>query len=236
MIDGERSLIAKFSSTTDPYPIVKGEFVSMELAPRAGLDVAPVKLTKSLGKDVLLIERFDRPSPGQRRAMVSALTILELGELGARYARYADLADVIRSRFTEPDRTLRELFARITFNILTGNNDDHARNHSAFWDGEYLALTPAYDISPQPRGGRETAQLMAIDHDGWRMSQVAGCVKRSGIYHLTEPEARTIIDEQIEVIRASWDDVSELAKLTKVEKDGFWERQYLNPYATEGYS
>ena len=34
--DGDRSLIAKFSSNTDTYPVVKGEFISMELAARAG--------------------------------------------------------------------------------------------------------------------------------------------------------------------------------------------------------
>ena len=75
--------------------------------------------------------------------------------------------------------TLRELFSRITFNILAGNNDDHARNHAAFWDGIELTLTPAYDICPQPRAGGETAQVMAIGEDGYRMSQVAGCVARA---------------------------------------------------------
>ena len=171
--DGERRLIAKFSSTSDTYPVVKGEFMAMELARRAGLDVAAVELTRVFDRDVLLIERFDRPGVG-RRLMVSALTILELDEMLGRYASYADLADQIRGRFTHPTATLRELFARMTFNILTGNNDDHAKNTSAFWDGTSLTLTPAYDICPQPRSGGETAQIMAIGRDGYRMSQVAG--------------------------------------------------------------
>ena len=84
----------------------------------------------------------------------------------------------------------RELFARITFNILVGNNDDHARNHAAFWDGEWLTLTPAYDICPQPRSGGETSQAMIIGRDGFRMSQLAGCVERAGTYMLTEADAR----------------------------------------------
>jgi serine/threonine-protein kinase HipA len=124
--DGARRLIAKFSSTTDTYPVVKGEFVAMTLARRVGLTVATVSLAHALGKDVLLIDRFDRPAGGGRRMMVSALTILELDELSARYASYADLAQVIRTRFSDPLPTLRELFSRITFNVLTGNNDDHA--------------------------------------------------------------------------------------------------------------
>lgn len=236
LYDGDRQLIAKFSSTTDTYPIVKGEFISMELARRAGLDTSRVELTSALGKDVVLIERFDRPEGGGRLAMVSALTMLELSEMGGRYASYAALASIIRGRFTDADATLRELFARITFNILTGNNDDHARNHAAFWDGQTLRLTPAYDICPQPRAGGETQQLMAIGEDGWRYSQVAGCVDRASIYHLTEPEAREIVDHQIETIETQWDEVCDIASLTQVDREQFWRRQYLNPYATQDYA
>ena len=161
--DGDCGLIAKFSSTTDPYPIVKAEFIAMELARRVGITVAPVRLTTALGRDALLIDRFDRPAGGSRTAMVSALTILGQTENEALFgASYAGLADIIRKRFTEPDATLRELFARITLNIMVGNTDDHPRNHAAFWDGTMLTLTPAYDVCPQPRSGGETRQLMAI--------------------------------------------------------------------------
>lgn len=232
---GERGLIAKFSSTTDTFSVVKGEFVAMELARRSGIEAAPVRLTTAHGRDTLLVERFDRPGGGERRAMVSALTMLELDEAGARYASYADLADLVRARFIEPARTLRELFSRIVFNILCSNNDDHPRNHAAFWDGVTLSLTPAYDICPQLRSGGETAQIMAIGRDGWRMSQVAGCVERASIYLLTEAEAREIVDNQIETIEGQWDEVCDLAGLTEVERSGFWERQFLNPYALEGY-
>lgn len=233
--DGGRSLIAKFSSSTDTYPVVKGEFLAMELARRAGIEAAAVELTEALGKDALLVERFDRPAAGGRRAMVSALTMLGLDEIAGRYASYAELADLIRARFSDPLATLRELFARITFNILSGNNDDHARNHAAFWDGAELSLTPAYDICPQPRAGGETAQVMAIGRDGYRMSQLAGCVARASTYLLSEADARQIVDHQIEVIETQWDEVCEQAALTEVDRAGFWRRQFLNPYATEGY-
>jgi serine/threonine-protein kinase HipA len=232
--DRGRQLIAKFSSTTDTYPVVKGEFVAMELARRAGVETATAELTKALGRDALLVERFDRPDGG-RRAMVSALTILGLDEFGARYASYADLADQIRARFADPTATLRELFARIVFNVLSGNNDDHARNHSAFWDGAELTLTPAYDICPAPRAGGETAQAMAIGADGYRFSQVAGCVARASSYLLSEADAREIVDRQIDTIETDWDEVCEVAALTEVDRNAFWRRQFLNPYATEGY-
>lgn len=236
LTDGGRQLIAKFSATADPYPLVKGEFAAMELARRAGLDVAAVELTEVLGRDVLLVTRFDREQgTRRRRALVSALTILELDEMAARYASYADLAQVVRERFADARATLRELFARIVFNVLVGNSDDHARNHAAFWDGEQLALAPAYDICPQPRGGGETSQAMAIGSDGFRMSQLAGCVARASTYMLTEREARALVDELVETIVREWDDVCDRARMTEIERAYFWRRQFLNRYAFEGW-
>lgn len=235
LTDGARNLIAKFSSLTDRYSVVKGEYAAMELAHRVGLDTARVQMTEALGKDVLLIERFDRPAAGQRRAVVSALTILELDELLARYASYADLAHIIRGRFTDARSTLRELFGRITFNILVGNSDDHARNHAAFWNGTALTLTPAYDICPQPRNTGETTQAMIIGPGGSRMSQVIGCLKAASTYLLSASDARDIVDHQIEVIESEWHEVCDRARMTDIERKYFWKRQFLNPYAIEGY-
>jgi len=55
-------------------------------------------------------------------------------------------AEIIRYRFNDPKDILIELFSRLTFNVLCGNTDDHARNHAAFWNGKDLSLTSAYDI------------------------------------------------------------------------------------------
>jgi len=236
--DGSHGLIAKFSSTADTYAIVQGEYVAMELARRAGLDAAPVRLTTALGKTVLLVERFDRtPGTAERRLLVSALTILGLNELAARWASYAELAQIIRERFVEPASALRELFSRITFNILVGNTDDHARNQAAFWNGETLALTPAYDICPQLRSGGEATQAMIIgdETDPFRLSQVAGCVSRAHLYQLTESEAREIVERQIQTIEGDWEEVCDQAGLAQVERERFWRRQFLHPYALEGF-
>lgn len=236
--DGARKLIAKFSSTSDTYPIEQGEYVAMELAHRAGLSVAHVELTQALNKTALLVERFDRiPGTRERRSLVSALTMLGLNELAARHASYADLAQVIRASFTDPGAGLRELFSRITFNILVGNTDDHARNHAAFWDGQMLTITPAYDIAPQVRNTGRATQAMIIGDstDHFKESQVAGCVERAHIYHLSKREATSIVDHQIDIIRTGWADVCEQAGLTETGRNYFWKRQFLNDYALEGW-
>lgn len=236
--DGDRHLIAKFSSSTDVYPVVKGEYIAMELARRAGLDVAPVEFTTAAGRDVLLVERFDRGPDGQRKMMVSAQTILNLHDalgIAGRYATYPDLADQVRQRFVAPDDTLQELYSRITFNVLVGNTDDHAKNHAAFWDGASLQLTPAYDICPQLRSGNEARQAMAYGSNGDRSSQVTRCAQHAGVYHLDRSEAAEIVDLQISAIRDNWREVCDLAQATEADKDRFQGRQFLNEHALKDW-
>jgi serine/threonine-protein kinase HipA len=233
LTDADRSLIAKFASATDIRPVVKAEGVAMELARRAGLNVAPTRVIQVAGKDVLLVERFDRPGGGQRRHLVSALTILGLDEFtGARYGSYALLADHIRRSFTRPAATLRELFSRIVFNILVGNTDDHPRNHAAFVNSDRsLTLTPAYDICPQPRSVPQANQAMAIGRNGERSSQLATCLAACEVYLLDTSQAQSIIDTQISVIETQWRDAADAARLTELDRQQLFRREILNEFA-----
>lgn len=234
--DGDEKYIAKFSSQADVYSVVKAEFIAMRLAALVGINAAPVRLAHVAGKDVLLIRRFDRrkiDAGWERFAMVSALTLLGLDEMMARYASYQELATIIRHRFTDPKPTLRELFSRLAFNILCGNTDDHARNHAAFWNGSALSLTPAYDICPQGRTGREASQAMLIDGNR-RFSQIAVCLDAAPSFLLSREEATAIAAAQISTIKDQWQSVCDEATLSVVDRELFWRRQFLNPFAFDG--
>ncbi len=233
--DQGKKYVAKFSSSTDLYSVVKAEFIAMRLAALAGLNVAPVKLVKAANKDVLLIERFDRlpkDNSWSRKAMVSALTLLGLDDMMARYASYETLAEIIRHRFTDPKDTLKELFSRLVFNILCGNTDDHARNHAAFWNGKELTLTPAYDICPQGRTDNEASQAMLISGNN-NLSQLKTCVEAANHFLLSQNDARTVFGHLTETLEKYWDAVCEEAEYSEVDKNLLWRRQFLNPYSTE---
>ncbi len=235
LLDEGVQWIAKFSSSTDLYPVVKAEFVAMRLAALAGLDVAPVRLVQAAGRDVLLVQRFDRSrheAGWRRRGMVSALTLLGLDEMMAAYASYQDLAEVVRHRFTDPLRDLRELFGRLVFNILCGNTDDHARNHAAFWSGSSLSLAPAFDICPQLRTGQEAMQAMKIVGDD-RFSRLSTCLAAAPQFRLSSGEARAIIAGQLACVREHWRAVCDEANLGPVDRDAMWGRQFLNPFALQ---
>ncbi len=235
--DGDRKFIAKFSATNDTYSVVKAEFIAMRLAEHAHLAVAPATITKSAGRDVILVERFDRVLSTRgwtRRAMVSALTIFGLHEMEGRYVRYSDFAEIVRARFTTPVETLRELFGRMVFNVLVGNTDDHARNHAAFWDGNALTLTPAYDICPQARSGREANQAIFI-HDDDRRSRLETCRLAAPYFLLNNGAACEIIEAQVAAIKENWDTVCDEAKLSKTDRAFLWRRQFLNDFALDDY-
>lgn len=234
--EGDKKYIAKFSSSDDLYSVVKAEFIAMRLAATCGLNVADVSIVRAAGKDVLLIERFDRVKKGggwERKSMVSALTLFGLDDMMARYASYEVLAEIIRKRFDAPKDMLKELYSRLVFNILCGNTDDHARNHAAFWDGKSLRLTPAYDICPQSRTGNEASQGMIICGDD-RMSRVTECIKAAPQFLLSKTSALDIFWNQKEAIEAHWCEVCDLAGLSEVDRTLLWRRQFLNPYSIEG--
>lgn len=221
LTDGTRHLIAKFASATDAWPIVRAEHLAMRMAARCGLDVAPVEREQVGGRDVLLVERFDRvPGTRRRRVVLSALTLLGLSEDWPQAAAYGDLAELMRQRFSKPAASRRELFSRMVFNVLCGNTDDHARNHAAFWDGRELTLTPAYDICPYLRSGGLATQAMMLGTGDrpYRLSNVGGCVDRAALYGLSRDEALAIAHGQLDTIRATWDEACDEARLTSVDR------------------
>ncbi len=235
--DNDKKYIAKFSLSTDADNVIKAEFIGMRMAKLCGLNVANVELTKTSGKDVLLIERFDRIQQGDgwhRKLMLSALTLLGLDEMTGRYASYGDLTELIRHRFTDTTITLHELFSRLVFNIFCGNTDDHARNHAAFWDGENLTLTPAYDICPQLRRTGDATQAMnIIDEDN--SSRFTTCLRAAHNFKLSEEQAREIIDKQRAIIEAKQSELFDEAELSPTERKIFENFLFCNDSIFIGY-
>ncbi len=115
---------------------------------------------------------------------------------------------------------------------MCGNTDDHARNHAAFWNGESLALTPAYDICPQARAGREASQAMLMTGEN-RMSKLSVCLEAASSFRLSEKKAVELIERQLVAIYEHWSVVREEAELNQTEQKLLWRRQLLNPFIFE---
>jgi serine/threonine-protein kinase HipA len=225
-----RELIAKFSVSTDTFPWMQAEAIGMELSRRCGLAAAATALPTAAGRDVLLVDRFDRSAVGGRLGVLSGLTLLGLHELaGARHGSYVDLVDVIATSFEHPDATLAELFARLVVNILIGNTDDHPRNVAALWDGTTLRLSPAYDMCPQPRPTGETAQAMAFGPDGQRDARLDACIDAAWIYRLSRRDAAALVDRCVAVVCGQFDEVCATVGASDATHDLLWQRAVANP-------
>lgn len=231
--DGDTAYIAKFSATTDTWNVVGAEAAAMYLAGFAGIDVPTTKVVAALHRTTLLVERFDRPSPGARTLAVSALTLGGLDEMTSRYGTYPEFLEQLRS-YGARAGTGEELFRRIAFNMAISNSDDHLRNHAALWDGTTLQLSPAYDLAPGSRSGWEGSILTSYDDKGSRRSNLHELTRAAMHYALSVRRASEIVDEVVGAIHDHWDDAAEHARLTIVDKESMWGRQFLNPGSLDG--
>ena len=147
--------IAKFPSRTDERDIGSWEFLLYRLAERAGVGVSPFQRQRFNSQHhTFLSRRFDRTPKGQRVHFASALTLLGHQDAydATQGASYLELAEVLVRQGAQTDRYLEQLWRRIVFNVCVSNVDDHLRNHGFLLTPAGWALSPAYDMNPDPMG------------------------------------------------------------------------------------
>lgn len=205
--------IAKFPrSGSDEWDVAGWEEVELRLARRSGLRVTESLLSTVAGRNVLIVRRFDR-SAGRRVGFASALTMLEATDLDQR--SYLEIAEVIERKSPTSTSDLRELFCRIVFSILTGNTDDHLRNHAFLRQGRGWALSPAYDLNPNPN--RPDRLSTAIDLDD-ATADIQTALSVSSYFRLSQAEARSLV-ASVRDATSGWRDVAAELRLPNREVD-----------------
>ena len=206
--DGNRLWLGKFPEKADRCNLQRVEYATIELARRCGIDVCNARLESIGGRDVLMVERFDREHTEGgylRFGLVSALTMLDCDEsyLDRERWSYPLLADQLRRWSKKPDEDRVELFRRIVFNAAVTNNDDHPRNHAVRRTARGCRLAPAYDLVPVPLVSLERRDLaMAIGTYG-RTASVYNLISQCGRFGLATEAARTEIETIVTTLR-SW--------------------------------
>src|SRR5690606_31151561 len=121
---------------------------------------------------------------------------------------YAAIADAIGafgvSGRIAPDR--QELFARMVFNILVSNDDDHLRNHAFLFDagGQGWRLSPLYDVVHRPQVATERMLHLSVGPQG-RSARLDNAMAGAGRFGLLPPDAARIVDRVIGAVRG-WRD------------------------------
>jgi serine/threonine-protein kinase HipA len=130
-----------------------------ELAEQAGFNAGACVAGEVEGQEVLLITRFDRlviedevyrvhqEDFAQALSLPAELKYERRGREGRRFDASA-IARVLDA--TDRPALARERFLRLTlFNLLVGNNDNHAKNHALLhMPGQAPVLAPFYDLVP----------------------------------------------------------------------------------------
>lgn len=201
VIRGDVQYLAKFPAHNDRFNVPAIERATLELARDAGLAVPETDLvTLPDGRQVMLIERFDRYRSGDgfaRRHAISALTALDLHETESSKASYSDVAlklgQIGAAGRVQADRD--ELFGRMVFNILVSNDDDHLRNHALIWqpDGNGWALSPLYDVLPRQQVSSTRYLHLGIGNEG-RLATIPNALSRASMFGLRDDRARAIVD------------------------------------------
>lgn len=208
--DGETVWLVKPTLPTDSHDVALAEYATMQWAERSGIRTARTALYQDGVRSAVRVARFDRTGT-QRHMVISAATLLqtEYPSSGGRDQTlwsYPLLSQALR-RIGAPPEDQLELFRRMIFNALSGNDDDHPRNHAVVWDeiNRRWRLSPAFDVVPnidfQPT--RLSMQLSADRYDVCRESALADW-RHFGFN--SREAAETAQDEAVETIAQSFSD------------------------------
>lgn len=207
--DGNILWLGKFPAKNDRCNQQRVEYATLELARKCGLHVCTARVEPIGGKDVLLLQRFDRQhtDAGEggylRFGLVSGLTLLGSDDDPLDRAKwsYPLLADQLRRWSEKPDRDCAELFRRMVFNAAVTNDDDHPRNHAAIRSGRGWRLSPAYDLVPKPMVGIDKRALAMVVGQYGRTASLYNIVSQCARFGLTPTAAKTEFDAIVEIVR-----------------------------------
>lgn len=206
-------LIAKFPHANDEHNTVLWEAVALRLAEEAGIKASKWQLEKIDGKDILLIERFDRKGTW-RIPFLSAMSMLNAKDNEDH--SYLEIVEVIRQYGAAPKKDMEELWRRIVFRTLISNTDDHLTNHGVLYEGgQGWCLSPLYDVDPVPVEIRPRILTTAIDLTDRRASLDVAFSAREA-FGLNGEDAQKIAHEVGESV-SQWREVASNLGIKKSE-------------------
>ena len=132
--------------------LAQNEYICMKLAKNLGLSVPEVDLLNISGRDVLIVERYDRIVKEknierlhqedfcQALGIMSTVKYQNDGGPGIK-----DIFNLIKEVCTVPAVETMRFLRSVIFNYLIGNSDSHAKNYSILYTGRTVELSPLYD-------------------------------------------------------------------------------------------
>lgn len=132
--------------------LAQNEYICMKLAKSFGLSVPDVDLLSIAGKDVFVVERYDRIKTADsikrlhQEDFCQALGIVT----SSKYQNdggpgIADIFNTISKVCTVPAIESQKFLRYVIFNYMIGNCDSHGKNYSLLYKDSRVELSPLYD-------------------------------------------------------------------------------------------
>jgi len=196
--DGDDLYIAKFPHRHDLWDVMAWEWVCLNVAVEAGINVPENKLIKIDEQNVFLSKRFDRIK--QRRiGYISMMTLLGLED--NENADYSEIAECLYDVSVSVKEDLSELFRRIVFLLYVNNTDDHLRNHGLLRAGSGWRLSPIFDVNPNPDNA--AIRVTSIFGETKKEPALSALQANASTFDLSFNEADRIITEVFTALDSS---------------------------------
>lgn len=217
ILDDKNQLwIAKFPSKNDTIDKAAWEYLTYQLAIKAGIEMAECKIEKVNGAyHTFFTKRFDRMNQ-ERIHFSSAMTMTGNNEetIKSQPASYLDIVDFIQNYGCKVNENLHQLWRRVVFNIAVSNTDDHLRNHGFILNDEGWELSPAYDLNPSID---KDGLALNIDMDNNSLDfELAKSV--GDFFRLNQSEMDNILNEVFTSVK-QWKEIAHKIGISRSEQE-----------------
>lgn len=204
--------MAKFPHRGDDWSVTGWEMVALDLAELCGATTPPHRVIAVGDAHVLVVTRFDRLG-SIRIPYVSAMTLLDRTD-GAN-ADYLEIAEALTDHSPHATADLHELWTRIAVSVAINNTDDHLRNHGFVRHDGGWALSPVFDLNPNPDSGADRVTPLGGASD--RASSIEALVELSDWFDLDADSARRRWAHVAATVASAWRDLATNVGIRDVE-------------------
>lgn len=196
--------------------LVRLEDWTMRLARAAGVSAATTEIQEFDGRTAIVVERYDRVD-GVRihqedLAQGLGLATRDKYEQERSPGHLAALANQATEHAADPETFLDALLEQVTFNVIVGNGDSHAKNYSYIIDAQArLHPAPMYDAAAVhlvvPRYDR--SGLAVNGKTRLRYIKPGDLAAESATWGRPIEQSRALVDDVVERVRRAAKDIDD---------------------------
>jgi serine/threonine-protein kinase HipA len=206
---------ASFEGIKDPKGYGRIEYAYSLMAHEAGIHMTPCRLLKEGTRAHFMTQRFDRIGATDKLHYASLFGInhMAYSAPGSHNHAYEDYFKVIDQLNIQID-SKREAFARMCFNVLAFNKDDHVKNFGFLMSNEGdWDISPAFDLSYAHNtafGAWTRSQQMSVNgkREAITINDLIACGRNCNVG--TVPKLKSILNQVNEAL-VNWPTHAEAA-------------------------